>query len=128
MHEPSTSKTAERKEKVVEKAAVNQPLLTKRQIQEITTDACATTISAMITVDPRDQEEEDPSANAGDSFGGKRNQIRHKIMKLKSSAAASMAQNKKMGMDSLEINWHSEPLVISAKDIRTLNCVENRND
>ena len=29
----------------------NEPL-TKRQIQEITTDACATTISAMITVDP----------------------------------------------------------------------------
>ena len=67
----------------------NEPI-TKRQIQEIATDACATTISAMITVDPRDQED-GPSANAGDSFGGKRNQIQHKIMKLKSSA--SMAQN-----------------------------------
>ena len=75
--------------------------LTKRQIQEIITGACATTISVMITVDPRDQED-GPSANAGDSFGGKRNQIQHKIMKLKSSA--SMAQNKKMVMDSLEIN------------------------
>ena len=80
----------------------NEPL-TKGQIQEITTDAGATTISAIITVDPRDQEE-GPSVNAGDSFGGKRNQIQHKIMKLKSSAAASMAQNKKMVMDSLEIN------------------------
>jgi hypothetical protein len=77
--------------------------LTKRQIQEISTDACCTTISVMITVDPRDQEE-GPSANAGDSFGGKRNQIQSKIMKLKSSASGSMAQNKKMVMDSLQIN------------------------
>jgi hypothetical protein len=78
----------------------NEPI-TKRQVQEIATDTCATTISAMITVDSRDQED-GPSANAGDSFGGKRNQIQHKIMKLKSSA--SMAQNKKMVMDSLEIS------------------------
>jgi hypothetical protein len=55
----------------------------------------------MITVDPRDQEE-GPSANAGDSFGGRRNQIQHKIMKLKSSA--TIAQNKKMVMDSLDVN------------------------
>ena len=34
---------------------------TKRQIQEISTDCVATTISAMITVDPQDQEE-GPSA------------------------------------------------------------------
>jgi hypothetical protein len=35
--------------------------LRKRQIQEISTDCVATTISAMITVDPQDQEE-GPSA------------------------------------------------------------------
>jgi hypothetical protein len=79
----------------------NEPI-TKRQIQEIATDACATTISAMITVDPRDQED-GLSANAGDSFGGKRNQIQHKIMKL-SKSSTSMAPNKQMIMDSLEIN------------------------
>ena len=73
--------------------------ITKRQIQEIVTDSVATTISAMITVDPNDQEE-GPSANAGDSFGGKRNQIQSKIMQLKSSA--SMAQNKQMIMNSIQ--------------------------
>jgi hypothetical protein len=75
--------------------------ITKRQIQEIATDCVATNISAMITVDPHDQEE-GPSANAGDSFGGKRNQIQSKIMQLKSSA--SMAQNKQMIMNSLQAN------------------------
>jgi hypothetical protein len=55
----------------------------------------------MITMDPRDQED-GPSANTGDSFGGKRNQIQHKIMKLKSSA--SMAQNKQIIMNSLQAN------------------------
>jgi hypothetical protein len=78
----------------------NEPI-TKRQIQEIAHDCVATTISAMITVDPHNQEE-GPSANAGDSFGGKRNQIQSKIMKLKSSA--SMAQNKQMIMNSLQAN------------------------
>ena len=78
--------------------------MTKRQIQEVATEAvCSTTISAIITVDPPDQEE-GPSANAGDSFGGKRNQIRAKIMKLKSSASGSMAQTTKSIMASLEIN------------------------
>jgi hypothetical protein len=76
----------------------NEPI-TKRQIQEIATNCCASTISAMITVDPHDQEG-GPSANAGDSFGGKRNQIQSKIMQLKSSA--SMAQNKQMIMNSLQ--------------------------
>ena len=51
----------------------NDEPITKRQIQEIVNDCVATTISAMITVDPHDQEE-GPSANAGDSFDGKRNQ------------------------------------------------------
>jgi hypothetical protein len=69
--------------------------ITKRQIQEIATDAVASTISA----DPKDQEE-GPSANAGDSFGGKRNQIQSKIMQLKSSA--SMAQSKQIIMNSLQ--------------------------
>jgi hypothetical protein len=76
----------------------NEPI-TKRQIQEIATDCCANTIAAMITVDPRDQED-GPSTSAGDSFGGKRNQIQHKIMKLKSQV--TMAQNKKMVIDPLE--------------------------
>jgi hypothetical protein len=78
----------------------NEPL-SKRQIQEIATDCVATTISAMITVDPRDQEE-GPSANAGDSFGSRINQIQHKIMQLKSSA--SLAQNKQIIMNTLQAN------------------------
>ena len=79
----------------------NKEPITKRQIQEIATKAVASTISAVITVDPDDQEG-GPSANAGDSFGGKRNQIQHKIMKLKSSA--TMAQNKQLIMNSLQAN------------------------
>jgi hypothetical protein len=77
--------------------------LTKRQIQEVATEAVCTTISALIIVDPPEQEE-GPSMNTGDSFGSKRNQIRVKIMKLKSLASGSMAQTKKSIMDSLEIN------------------------
>jgi hypothetical protein len=66
----------------------------------LATDCVATTISAMITLDPNDQEG-DPSANAGDSFSGKRNQNQEsKIMQLKSSA--SMAQNKQIIMNSLQ--------------------------
>ena len=72
--------------------------MTKRRIQEITTDAVATTISAMITVDPL-SEDEGPSANAGDSFGGKQNQIKAKISKLKSGAL--VAQTKRAIMESL---------------------------
>lgn len=76
--------------------------LTKRKIQEITTEAVATTISAMITVDPAEEEVVKPSANAGDSFGGKRNQVRAKINKLKT--AATIAQMKRSIMAALEID------------------------
>jgi hypothetical protein len=103
MHGPSTSKNAERKVSAVSGKGGNgkgsKAPITKRQIQEIATNAVASSISAMIAVDPDDQEG-GPSANAGDKFGGKRNQIQSKIMQLKSSA--SMAQNKQMIMNSLQ--------------------------
>ena len=120
MHEPSTSKNTERKERKV--GAVSgkggTAHLTKRQIQEISTDCVASTISAMITVDPRDQEE-GPSANAGDSFGGKRNQIQHKIMKLKvamsplTSVFACPLGDDVPYDDSVRINLENQALLLS---------------